>query len=186
MINKLSQLARRFAQQLAPNSNVAPSTAPAKQMAPQMPKPNTPADAVAVTDKFNTPTPVFSATDRANLAQGKYFLIPVALLNAALGSDQFTSQQPGVVKEVSTYLQVQLPETLFNASGAAITDKNKIEAVQKALQKAGYPVGNTGADSVWGPNSKNALLKFQLANQVPATATLNVPTAQLLDLPFYG
>ena len=45
---------------------------------------------------------------------------------------------------------------------------NPVGLAQRALIKKGYSVGPKGADGIMGPNTKNAILKYQKDNNTPS------------------
>jgi putative peptidoglycan binding protein len=55
---------------------------------------------------------------------------------------------------------------------------NFVSAVQKMLTKAGFTPGP--ADGKWGSRTERALVAFQQAKHLPATADINSPTLEAL------
>jgi peptidoglycan hydrolase-like protein with peptidoglycan-binding domain len=58
----------------------------------------------------------------------------------------------------------------------------KVEAVQQALINAGYDIGPTGADGVFGRNTKNAVIKYQRDNGIKQTGNVGPVTAGKLGV----
>lgn len=65
-------------------------------------------------------------------------------------------------------------------SEATYTDK--VIAIQKALIKAGYSVGETGADGLYGENTKSAVMKYQKDNGIKQTGFVGSVTAAKLGV----
>ena len=57
----------------------------------------------------------------------------------------------------------------------------RIQQIQSALMSRGYNVGPRGADNVMGPDTRNALIKFQKANGLPV-GNLNMETLKALGI----
>lgn len=65
--------------------------------------------------------------------------------------------------------------TYKTTSGNTVANKNtmttsQIKSMQTALQKAGYNIGSTGADGIWGANTEAALSKWKSDNGVSNNA----------------
>jgi peptidoglycan hydrolase-like protein with peptidoglycan-binding domain len=58
----------------------------------------------------------------------------------------------------------------------------KVEAVQQALINAGYDIGPTGADGVFGRNTRNAVIKYQKDNGIKQTGNIGPVTAGKLGV----
>lgn len=58
----------------------------------------------------------------------------------------------------------------------------KVEAVQQALINAGYNIGPTGVDGVYGRNTRNAVLKYQRDNGIKQTGNVGPVTAGKLGV----
>jgi peptidoglycan hydrolase-like protein with peptidoglycan-binding domain len=58
----------------------------------------------------------------------------------------------------------------------------KVEAIQQALVDAGYDIGPTGVDGVFGRNTRNAVIKYQKANGVKQTGNVGPVTAGKLGV----
>jgi peptidoglycan hydrolase-like protein with peptidoglycan-binding domain len=90
-----------------------------------------------------------------------------------------------------TFVSKKLNEQLANAK---VTNKptyeipnfmtmpNGVELVQRALIKKGYSVGVKGADGVLGPNTKNAIIKYQKDNGIKQTGIVGPITAKSLGV----
>jgi hypothetical protein len=63
-----------------------------------------------------------------------------------------------------------------------MTMPNGVELVQRALIKKGYNVGVNGADGVLGPNTKNAIIKYQKDNGIKQTGIVGPITAKSLGV----
>jgi peptidoglycan hydrolase-like protein with peptidoglycan-binding domain len=63
-----------------------------------------------------------------------------------------------------------------------MTMPNGVELVQRALIKKGYSVGIKGADGVLGPNTKNAIIKYQKDNGIKQTGIVGPITAKSLGV----
>lgn len=57
----------------------------------------------------------------------------------------------------------------------------KIREIQRALMAKGYNVGPAGADNVMGPDTRNALIKYQQENNLPE-GNLNIETLKALGV----
>jgi len=53
----------------------------------------------------------------------------------------------------------------------------KVEAIQQALINAGYDIGPTGVDGVFGKNTRNAVIKYQKDNGIKQTGNVGPVTA---------
>lgn len=62
------------------------------------------------------------------------------------------------------------------------SSRDNIIAIQKELIKRGYDVGRTGADGVFGPNTKNAVVKFQKDNGIKPTGFVGSITSKALGV----
>jgi hypothetical protein len=90
-----------------------------------------------------------------------------------------------------TFVSKKLNEQLANAR---VTNKptyeipnfmtmpNGVELVQRALIKKGYSVGVKGADGILGPNTKNAIIKYQKDNGIKQTGIVGPITAKSLGV----
>ena len=58
----------------------------------------------------------------------------------------------------------------------------KVEAIQQALIDAGYNIGSTGVDGVFGRNTRNAVIKYQKANGIKQTGNVGPVTAGKLGV----
>ena len=58
----------------------------------------------------------------------------------------------------------------------------KVEAVQQALIDAGYDIGPTGVDGVFGKNTRNAVIKYQKANGIKQTGNVGPVTSGKLGV----
>jgi len=58
----------------------------------------------------------------------------------------------------------------------------KVESVQQALMDAGYNIGPTGVDGVFGRNTRNAVLKYQKDNGIKQTGNVGPVTAGKLGV----
>ena len=58
----------------------------------------------------------------------------------------------------------------------------KVEAIQQALINAGYNIGPTGADGVFGKNTRNAVIKYQRDNGIKQTGNVGPVTAGKLGV----
>ena len=58
----------------------------------------------------------------------------------------------------------------------------KVEAVQQALVDAGYDIGPTGVDGVFGKNTRNAVIKYQRANGIKQTGNVGPVTSGKLGV----
>ena len=58
----------------------------------------------------------------------------------------------------------------------------KVEAVQQALINAGYDIGPTGADGVFGRNTRAAIIKYQKDNGIKQTGNVGPVTAGKLGV----
>lgn len=58
----------------------------------------------------------------------------------------------------------------------------KVEALQQALLDAGYNIGPTGVDGVFGRNTRNAVLKYQRDNGIKQTGNVGPVTAGKLGV----
>jgi peptidoglycan hydrolase-like protein with peptidoglycan-binding domain len=58
----------------------------------------------------------------------------------------------------------------------------KVEAIQQALVDAGYDIGPTGVDGIFGRNTRNAVIKYQKANGVKQTGNVGPVTAGKLGV----
>ena len=63
----------------------------------------------------------------------------------------------------------------------APADSATVQAVQTRLAQLGYYTGSI--DGVFGPTTRDAVAKFQIANQLNVTGSLSPDTLQSLDLP---
>ena len=61
-------------------------------------------------------------------------------------------------------------------------EMNPVGLAQRALIKKGYSVGSKGADGVMGPNTKNAILKYQKDNSIKQTGIIGPITAKSLGV----
>jgi peptidoglycan hydrolase-like protein with peptidoglycan-binding domain len=61
--------------------------------------------------------------------------------------------------------------------------ENKIKVIQNALIRAGYSVGPTGADGSYGPNTMNAVKKYQRDNGIKQTGFVGDVTSRKLGVP---
>ena len=61
-------------------------------------------------------------------------------------------------------------------------EMNPVGLAQRALIKKGYSVGSKGADGVMGPNTKNAILKYQKDNGLKQTGIIGPITAKSLGV----
>ena len=61
-------------------------------------------------------------------------------------------------------------------------EMNPVGLAQRALIKKGYSVGSKGADGVMGPNTKNAILKYQKDNGINQTGIIGPITAKSLGV----
>ena len=60
---------------------------------------------------------------------------------------------------------------------------NKIKTIQNALIRAGYNVGPTGADGLYGPNTMSAVKKYQRDNGIRQTGFVGDVTSSRLGVP---
>jgi len=58
----------------------------------------------------------------------------------------------------------------------------KVEAVQQALVDAGYDIGPTGVDGVFGENTRAAVIKYQKANGIKQTGNVGPVTSGKLGV----
>ena len=58
----------------------------------------------------------------------------------------------------------------------------KVEAVQQALINAGYDIGPTGVDGVFGRNTRNAVMKYQKDNGIKQTGNVGPTTSGKLGV----
>ena len=58
----------------------------------------------------------------------------------------------------------------------------KVEAIQQALINAGYDIGPTGVDGVFGKNTRNAVIKYQKDNGIKQTGNVGPVTAGKLGV----
>ena len=58
----------------------------------------------------------------------------------------------------------------------------KVEAVQQALIDAGYDIGPTGVDGIFGKNTRNAVIKYQKANGIKQTGNVGPVTSGKLGV----
>jgi hypothetical protein len=68
-----------------------------------------------------------------------------------------------------------------NAYNIAPTDSATVQAVQRQLLNLGYYNGSI--DGVFGPSTRDAVAKYQIANQLNVTGSLSTDTLQSLGLP---
>jgi peptidoglycan hydrolase-like protein with peptidoglycan-binding domain len=71
------------------------------------------------------------------------------------------------------------PQSLPDMENAPL---GKVEAIQQALVDAGYDIGPTGVDGVFGRNTRNAVIKYQKANGVKQTGNVGPVTAGKLGV----
>lgn len=62
------------------------------------------------------------------------------------------------------------------------SNKENIISIQRELIKRGYDVGRTGADGVYGSNTKNAVMKFQKDNGIKQTGFVGNITSKALGV----
>lgn len=62
------------------------------------------------------------------------------------------------------------------------SNKENIISIQKELMERGYYVGRTGADGVYGNNTKNAVMKFQKDNGIKQTGFVGSVTSKALGV----
>jgi hypothetical protein len=68
-----------------------------------------------------------------------------------------------------------------NAYNTAPSDSATVQAVQRQLLNLGYYNGSI--DGVFGPSTRDAVAKYQIANQLNVTGSLSTDTLQSLGLP---
>lgn len=61
-------------------------------------------------------------------------------------------------------------------------ERENIKSIQRELIKRGYDVGRTGADGVYGTNTKNAVMKFQRDNNIRQTGYVGSITSKALGV----
>lgn len=62
------------------------------------------------------------------------------------------------------------------------SNRENIIAIQKELIKRGYDVGATGADGIFGPRTKSAVIKFQKDNGIKQTGFVGNVTSKALGV----
>ena len=80
------------------------------------------------------------------------------------------------------YLKKTIEEVLLREDAEALPNMEniplgKVEAVQQALVDAGYNIGPTGVDGVFGKNTRSAVLKYQKDNGIKQTGNVGPITA---------
>jgi peptidoglycan hydrolase-like protein with peptidoglycan-binding domain len=80
-----------------------------------------------------------------------------------------------IIKRVLKEDEISLPEMENVPLG-------KVEALQQALINAGYNIGPTGADGVFGKNTRNAVIKYQKDNGIKQTGNVGPVTAGKLGV----
>lgn len=61
-------------------------------------------------------------------------------------------------------------------------ERENIKSIQRELIKRGYDVGRTGADGVYGTNTRNAVMKFQRDNNIKQTGYVGSITSKALGV----
>ena len=69
---------------------------------------------------------------------------------------------------------------VYNGAGAPVADPT-VQAAQTQLNKLGYYGGQ--ADGIFGPSTRDAVARYQIANQLNVTGSLSPDTLQSLQLP---
>jgi peptidoglycan hydrolase-like protein with peptidoglycan-binding domain len=80
-----------------------------------------------------------------------------------------------IIKRVLKEDEISLPEMENVPLG-------KVEALQQALINAGYNIGPTGAEGVFGKNTRNAVIKYQKDNGIKQTGNVGPVTAGKLGV----
>ena len=85
------------------------------------------------------------------------------------------------------YLKKTIEEVLLREDAEALPNMEniplgKVEAVQQALIDAGYNIGPTGVDGVFGKNTRSAVLKYQKDNGIKQTGNVGPKTAERLGV----
>ena len=83
--------------------------------------------------------------------------------------------------EVAGKDQTASSSTAYTATAATRYDPTLVRDVQQALNDKGYSAGPV--DGQWGPNTENAVRRFQQASGLPQTGELERSTLSALGVP---
>jgi len=87
-----------------------------------------------------------------------------------------------IIKLTESDLKKIIQKVLLKEDAAPLPDMEnvplgKVEAIQQALINAGYDIGPTGVDGVFGKNTRNAVIKYQKDNGIKQTGNVGPVTA---------
>lgn len=85
------------------------------------------------------------------------------------------------MKKIIKLTEVDLTRIVAKVLSEQNSDGNVV-AIQKELIKRGYDVGPTGADGIFGKNTKNAVIKFQSDNGIKPTGFVGNITSKALGV----
>ncbi|HKJ09764.1 MAG TPA: peptidoglycan-binding domain-containing protein [Gammaproteobacteria bacterium] len=98
-------------------------------------------------------------------------------LSVLMAAPAFAAQQAGMAQHSTSASRNSMK---MQSSSQGSQKHPGVKAVQKKLRSQGYNIGHV--DGLWGSRSEGALKKFQQANSLKTTGTLNHKTANALGI----